>query len=188
MEPTKPPIQWVPGALHTGENQANHVHLCNTTVNNGSNHTSTSPYVHRAMLNYACRKFKLWDQCPDICAQWPTFLPMLCDCLKPGGNYMRSGTFSTKNSAFIYKFIYAFLLTHDKQLLFEYNANMLHFQIGRAWLRRSVADFSLRRPRFDVRTVHVGFVADKDEPEQISLRGYRISSIMIYIRSHFHGE
>jgi len=67
--------------------------------------------------------------------------------------------------------------SHNKQLLLKYNANMLYSQIDRAWL----ADFTLRRPRFDVKPVHVGFVADKEEPGQISLRGNRISSVMIYI-------
>lgn len=107
----EPPIQWVQGALHTGQKQANHAHLRNATVKNGSNHTSTPPYVHEAMLSYACRKFNLFDQCPDICEQWPNVLQKSCDCLKPGGNYKCTAMFSTKNSAFNHKFIYAFRLT-----------------------------------------------------------------------------
>jgi hypothetical protein len=36
-------------------------------------------------------------------AQGLTVLQMLCDCLKPGGNYICTATFSTKNSAFNHK-------------------------------------------------------------------------------------
>jgi hypothetical protein len=153
VEPTKLPIQWVPEALHTGVKQANYAHLCKATVKNWSNYTSTPTYVHGAMFSYTYRKFNFLDKRPDICEVWPTALQMLCNCLKPGGNYICTATLSTKNSAFNRKFIYAFRLTltinsnysvssihrlapiteaecflWGTDWIFEYNANFLYFQ------------------------------------------------------------
>jgi hypothetical protein len=63
-----------------------------------------------------------WTSVRTTATEWKLIIIiiiiMLCNCLKPGDNYICIATFSTKNSAFNHTFISAFRLTHNKQRLF----------------------------------------------------------------------
>jgi hypothetical protein len=51
------------------------------------------------------------------------------------------------------------------------------YQIAVPWLRRLAAGLSPRRPGFDPRSVHVGFVVDKVVLGQVFLRVLRFSPV-----------
>ena len=63
------------------------------------------------MLTYACRKFNLLANVRTFVHSDQLFYKRYVTVLKPGGNYICTTTFSSKNSAFNNKFIYAFHLT-----------------------------------------------------------------------------
>jgi hypothetical protein len=66
-------------------------------------------------------------------------------------------------------------------ILFKVLSKTLHYQYCSCqavpWLRRLVAGLSPRRPRFDPRSVHVGFVVGKMALGQVFPRVLRISPV-----------